>query len=77
MTYSELVIAVGTILTVSGIIGILWSIWRVMIAKSRNKENENNTVLNEAIKAVVPINVAALILSFLGLILVIFGIVLS
>ena len=75
MTYFEFMIAGGTILTIIGIVGILWAMRQVMIAKSRNKGN--NAALNEAVKAVVPINIGALVLSFLGLMFVIIGIMLS
>jgi hypothetical protein len=70
----EILIWIGAAISVIGLVGLLWCI--VLVAKAR-RENLDDDALRARIQSVVPLNLGALLLSFLGLILVIVGIFLS
>lgn len=69
----EILIWIGSILSILGLIGLLWCIKTVIKAKKlANSDQELRTSLQK----VVPLNMAALFLSAIGLMLVILGIML-
>ena len=69
----EILIWVGSILSILGLIGLLWCIKTVIKAKKLADSDEE---LRTSLKKVVPLNLAALFLSAIGLMLVILGIML-
>jgi len=69
----EILIWIGTVLSLLGLAGLLWCIRTVLRAKkTAGSDNE----LRISLKKVVPLNMAALFLSAIGLMLVILGILL-
>ena len=64
----------GAILTILGLTGIVYSIVLVSRAKRANLDDQ---ALRERLSKVLPINLAALLASALGLMIVIIGIVLA
>ena len=69
----EILIWIGSILSILGLIGLLWCIKTVIKAKKLADSDEE---LRTSLQKVVPINMAALFLSAIGLMLVILGIML-
>ena len=69
----EILIWIGSILSILGLIGLLWCIKTVIKAK---KLAESDEELRTSLQKVVPLNMAALCLSAIGLMLVILGIML-
>jgi hypothetical protein len=69
----EILIWIGSILSILGLIGLLWCIKTVIKAK---KLAESDEELRTSLQKVVPLNMAALFLSAIGLMLVILGIML-
>jgi len=69
----EILIWIGTILSLLGLLGLLWCIRTVLRAK---KTAVSDNELKISLKKVVPLNMAALFLSAIGLMLVILGILL-
>ena len=69
----EILIWVGSILSILGLIGLLWCIKTVIKAKKLADSDEE---LRTSLQKVVPLNMAALFLSATGLMLVILGIML-
>ena len=69
----DLLIWIGSILSILGLIGLLWCIKTVIKAKKLADSDEE---LRTSLQKVVPLNMAALFLSAIGLMLVILGIVL-
>jgi protein-S-isoprenylcysteine O-methyltransferase Ste14 len=69
----EILIWIGTILSLLGLVGLLWCIRTVLRAK---KTAVSDNELRISLKKVVPLNMAALFLSAIGLMLVILGILL-
>ena len=69
----EILIWIGSILSILGLIGLLWSIKTVIKAKKLADSDEE---LRTSLQKVVPLNMAALFLSAIGLMLVILGIML-
>jgi len=69
----EILIWIGTILSLLGLLGLLWCIKTVLRAK---KTAVSDNELKISLKKVVPLNMAALFLSAIGLMLVILGILL-
>ncbi|MCH1413544.1 MAG: hypothetical protein L7U86_09145 [Rhodobacteraceae bacterium] len=69
----EILIWVGSILSILGLIGLLWCIKTVIKAKKLADSDED---LRTSLQKVVPLNLAALFLSAIGLMLVILGIML-
>ena len=69
----ELLIWVGTILSILGLVGLFWCIKTVLKAKKLSASADK---LRSSLQKVVPLNMAALFLSAIGLMLVILGIML-
>ena len=69
----EILIWIGSILSLLGLVGLLWSIKTVLRAKKAAVSDED---LRMTLQKVVPFNMAALFLSAIGLMLVILGIIL-
>jgi hypothetical protein len=70
----ESLIWIGTAMSVAGLLGLLWCIFRVWRARRGNLSDQD---LRDAVRRVVPLNMAALLLSALGLMMVVTGIMLS
>ena len=69
----EILIWIGSILSILGLIGLLWCIKTVIKAKKLADSDEE---LRTSLQKVVPLNMAALFISAIGLMLVILGIML-
>ena len=69
----DLLIWIGSILSILGLIGLVWCIKTVLKAKKLATSDEE---LRSSLQKVVPFNMAALFLSAIGLMLVILGIML-
>ena len=69
----EILIWIGSILSILGLIGLLWCIKTMIKAKKLADSDEE---LRTSLQKVVPLNMAALFLSAIGLMLVILGIIL-
>ena len=69
----EILIWIGSILSLLGLVGLLWCIKTVLRAKKAAVSDEE---LRISLQKVVPFNMAALFLSAIGLMLVILGIML-
>tara|TARA_Y100001954_G_scaffold157850_1_gene167589 strand:+ start:256 stop:468 length:213 start_codon:yes stop_codon:yes gene_type:complete len=69
----EILIWIGSILSLLGLVGLLWCIKTVLRAK---KAAVSDKELRVSLQKVVPFNMAALFLSAIGLMLVILGIML-
>ena len=69
----EILIWIGSILSLLGLMGLLWCIKTVLRAKKAAVSDEE---LRLSLQKVVPFNMAALFLSAIGLMLVILGIML-
>lgn len=67
----QYLIWIGTVISVIGLIGILFSISRVMKAKKDNLDDEEMRV---RISKILPLNLGSLFLSVIGLMMVILGI---
>ncbi|MFU8865267.1 MAG: hypothetical protein ACNA7O_15250 [Rhodobacterales bacterium] len=64
----------GAFVSVVGLAGLIWCIFKVAAAKRSNMSDED---LRDAVQKVVPINLGALFLSVIGLMMVIFGVFLG
>ena len=64
----------GALLSVFGLIGLLFSMYKVAKAK---KNSNSDQELRESIKAAMPLNLASLFVSVLGLMSVIIGVLMS
>ena len=69
----EILILVGSILSILGLVGLFWCIKTVLTAKKNATSDEQ---LRDSLQKIVPLNMAALFLSAIGLMLVILGIIL-
>ena len=69
----EILIWIGSILSLLGLVGLLWCIKTVLRAKKAAVSDEE---LRVSLQKVVPFNMAALFLSAIGLMLVVLGIML-
>ena len=69
----EILIWIGSILSLLGLVGLLWCIKTVLRAKKAAVSDEE---LRMSLQKVVPFNMAAFFLSAIGLMLVILGIML-
>lgn len=67
-------IPAGAIITLLGLVGLLWCIAKVTRAR---KSGASNDELNAVMQGIVPVNLASLLISALGLIVVITGIILK
>ena len=64
----------GALLSVFGLIGLLFSMYKVARAKKNNTSEQD---LRDSIKAAMPLNLASLFVSVLGLMSVIIGVLMS
>ena len=64
----------GAIVSVAGLCGLVWCIFKVAAAKRANLSDDD---LRTVIQGVVPINLGALFLSVIGLMLVVIGVFLN
>jgi hypothetical protein len=69
----EILVWIGSILSLLGLVGLLWCIKTVLRAKKAAVSDEE---LRMSLQKVVPFNMAALFLSAIGLMLVVLGIML-
>ena len=69
----ELLIWIGSILCMLGLVGLFWCIKTVLKAKKSAVSDEE---LRGSLQKVVPLNMASLFLSAIGLMLVVLGIML-
>ncbi|MDA9612786.1 MAG: hypothetical protein P8O74_08510 [Paracoccaceae bacterium] len=69
----EILIWIGSILSILGLVGLFWCIKTVLTAKKNATSDEQ---LRDSLQKIVPLNMAALFLSAIGLMLVILGIIL-
>ena len=69
----EILIWIGSILSILGLVGLFWCIKTVLKAKKLANSDEQ---LSDSLRKIVPLNMAALFLSAIGLMLVILGIIL-
>ena len=69
-----LLIAAGTALSIVGLVGLLFCIYKVAKAK---KDAENDEALRDSLRSVLPLNLGSLLLSAIGLITVVIGILLG
>ena len=69
-----LLITAGTALSLVGLVGLLLSIRKVAKAK---KSAENDEELRDSVKSVLPLNLGSLLLSAIGLMTVVIGILLG
>ena len=69
----ELLIWTGAILSILGLVGLFWCIKTVLKAKKSAISDEE---LRSSLQKVVPLNMASLFLSAIGLMLVVLGIML-
>lgn len=64
----------GALLSLFGLIGLLFSMYKVAKAK---KNNTSDQELRDSIKAAMPLNLASMFVSVLGLMSVIIGVLMS
>lgn len=64
----------GALLSLFGLIGLLFSMYKVAKAK---KNNTSDQELRDSIKAAMPLNLASLFVSVLGLMSVIIGVLMT
>ena len=70
----ELLIGLGAVLSVIGIVGIILSILQVRRAKANSTDDDD---LRAKIQAALPLNLGAFLLSVLGLMCVVVGVILG
>ena len=70
----EIMIWIGTALTLLGLAGLVWCIVRVLRARRAGLAEDE---MRAAVAAVLPINMGALFLSVIGLMLVVIGVILG
>ena len=70
----EVMIWGGAALSLAGLAGLIWCIVRVARAR---RAGLSDTELRAAVAAVLPLNMAALLLSVIGLMLVVVGVILG
>ena len=70
----EWLVWIGAVVTLAGFAGIVWSIVAVLRAR---RAGLDDLALRARLKQVLPVNIAALLLSILGLALVVVGIILG
>ncbi|MDP5334134.1 MAG: hypothetical protein NWT12_02685 [Paracoccaceae bacterium] len=64
----------GAVVSVAGLCGLVWCIFKVAAAKRANLSDDD---LRAVIQGVVPINLGALFLSVIGLMMVVIGVFLN
>ncbi len=70
----EILIWAGAFVSLLGLVGLIWCIMTVWKAR---KAGLDDAALKATLQRVVPINTAALFLSFIGLMMVVLGIILA
>lgn len=70
----EFLIWIGALITLLGLVGLIWCILKVQSARRRGLEEE---ALKAELQKVVALNLGALLLSAFGLMMVVVGIFLS
>ena len=70
----EWLIWIGALVTLAGFAGIIWSIVAVMRAR---RAGLDDLALRARLNQVLPVNIAAMLMSMLGLALVVIGIILG
>lgn len=70
----EVLIWIGTALTVAGILGLLWCVKLVLAIKKRNLPDPETKT---AMQRVIALNMAALFISAIGLMMVVVGVILA
>jgi protein-S-isoprenylcysteine O-methyltransferase Ste14 len=70
----EWLVWTGTVVSVLGLLGLVWCIVTVARAKRRKLDDE---AMRAHLRKVVPVNMGALLLSALGLMMVVLGIMLG
>ena len=70
----DILIWIGAAVTVLGFVGVVWSI--VLVVRAR-RAGLDDAGLRQRLQGALPVNLGALLLSMLGLMLVVLGVVLS
>ncbi|AFO87282.1 MULTISPECIES: hypothetical protein [Phaeobacter] len=70
----EIMVWAGAAVSVAGLIGLMWSVVRVMQAKRQKLDDD---ALRAVVQKVLPYNLGALFLSVIGLMLVMLGLTLG
>jgi len=70
----EILVAIGAVISVVGIAGIVLSIVKVRRAKTTSKDDDE---LRARIQAAMPLNLGAFLLSVIGLMCVVIGVLLG
>ncbi len=70
----ELVVWIGAAITVAGFAAIIWSILAVLRLRRSGLED---SAMRDRLQKIVPLNIGALMLSMLGLMMVVVGVILS
>ena len=70
----DIMITLGAILTVIGLIGVIWS---AVLARRAKAEAETDEALRDRLQKILPLNLGAFLLSALGLMAVVIGVILS
>ncbi|MVO17420.1 hypothetical protein [Parasedimentitalea huanghaiensis] len=70
----EILVWIGAAISIVGLLGLIWCILRVMRARKQKLDDET---LRAVVQSVLPYNLGALLLSMLGLMLVIVGVLLG
>ena len=70
----EILVWIGAILSIVGMCGLIWCIVRVLRARRQKLDDE---ALRAVVQSVLPYNLGALLLSMLGLMLVVVGVILG
>jgi len=70
----EILVWAGAAVSVAGLLGLAWCIVKVMRAR---RANLSDAQLRAVVQSVLPLNLAALLFSVLGLMMVVVGIFLS
>ncbi len=70
----EVLVWIGAALTLLGLVGVIWSV--VLVVRAR-RSGLDDAGLRQRLGRAIPINVGAFMLSMLGLVLVVVGVVLA
>ncbi|AKS45750.1 hypothetical protein SAMN05444287_0848 [Octadecabacter temperatus] len=70
----DLLISIGAVISVIGLVGIILSILKVRRAK---REATNDEELRAKVQAVLPLNLGSFLLSVIGLMCVVVGVILA
>ena len=70
----EVLVWIGALITLLGLLGVIWSIVLVVRARRAGLTDE---ALRARLQRALPVNLGALLCSFIGLMLVVFGVMLG